>query len=364
LSAAIAPASFDLPFHPSRAAGEEWGGSDNINKAAAVKPERIVMAELPAVTNIQDKVTEYVPFGAQDKVRLTVNAIKSLVAVKTKTKQTCSDRDAIRFIAMCQARRLNPFEGDAYLIGYDTKDGAQFSLITAHQAFLKRAELHAEYDGMKSGIIIRRDGGVIELEGDFYLEGDEVLGGWATVYFKNRKQPMQKRVRLKRFFKPFGVWIDDAAGMICKCAEADALRSSFPTMLGGLYLREEISTEPGIQAVKPVFDSPSAPPQLFASPTDMGVSEAEAKPDAKQEAKPGKPSSKAGEANLGELREAMSAAGVTESDLTDYLHNLGSLGGNVTTLEELALSAGSVLAMVWEQRAQLLPQVKEWSDSL
>jgi hypothetical protein len=27
--------------------------------------------------------------------------------------------------------------------------------------------------------------------------------------------------------------------MICKCAEADALRASFLTMLGGLYLKEE-----------------------------------------------------------------------------------------------------------------------------
>jgi len=29
--------------------------------------------------------------------------------------------------------------------------------------------------------------------------------------------------------------------MICKCAEADALRSTFPTMLGGLYTREEVN---------------------------------------------------------------------------------------------------------------------------
>ena len=33
---------------------------------------------------------------------------------------------------------------------------------------------------------------------------------------------------------------DDPAGMIVKCAEADALRSAFPTMLGGCYTEEEM----------------------------------------------------------------------------------------------------------------------------
>jgi hypothetical protein len=86
---------------------------------------------------------EYVPFGASDKIKLTIAIIKNLVAVKTKSGKTCSDQDAIKFMMMCQARRLNPFEGDAFLIGYDAKDALR-SHITAHQAFLKRAEVNAE----------------------------------------------------------------------------------------------------------------------------------------------------------------------------------------------------------------------------
>ncbi len=66
---------------------------------------------------------------------------------------------------------------------------------------------------------------------------------------------MTRKVRLDRFYKPFGVWLDDAAGMICKCAEADALRSSFPTMLGGLYMREELS--PVIEIEGPKFQQPA-----------------------------------------------------------------------------------------------------------
>ena len=51
---------------------------------------------------------------------------------------------------------------------------------------------------------------------------------------------MKKRVELKKFNKGFGLWNTMPEGMIVKCAEADALRASFPTMLGGLMLREEV----------------------------------------------------------------------------------------------------------------------------
>src|SRR5256885_17207110 len=112
-----------------------------------------MQTNLPATTPKDEKFVEFIPHGSEDKVKLSIAMVKNLIAVRTKSGATCSDNDAIKFVAMCQARRLNPFEGDAFLIGFDGTDGPQFSLITAHQAFLKRAELNAEYDGMKSGII-------------------------------------------------------------------------------------------------------------------------------------------------------------------------------------------------------------------
>lgn len=205
-------------------------------------------------------MVEYIPFGGQDRVKLSVNMVKNLIAVKTATGKTCTDVDAIKFIAMCQAKRLNPFESDAFLIGYDGREGPKFTIVTAHQAFLKRAELHQEYNGMKSGLILLRNEAMIDTEGDFYLEGDEVLGAWATVFFKTRVNPMHKRIRMKTFNKGFGRWKEDPAGMIVKCAEADALRSSFPTMLGGLYMREEqaeLAVDPKI--TRPIFKKPETP---------------------------------------------------------------------------------------------------------
>ncbi len=51
---------------------------------------------------------------------------------------------------------------------------------------------------------------------------------------------MKKRLKLATFAKSTPIWQANPGGMITKCAEADALRSSFPTSLGGMYLREEM----------------------------------------------------------------------------------------------------------------------------
>lgn len=206
----------------------------------------------------EDKLMEFVPHGGKDAIKLSVAIVKKLIAVPTKQGKLCSDEDAIKFIMMCQARRLNPFEGDAFLIGYDGKDGPKFNLITAHQAFLKRTEANEEYNGMKSGIIVKRGDQVMDLEGDFHLDDDVIIGGWATVYFKTREHPMHKRLRLSRFNTGMSQWLKDPAGMICKCAEADALRSSFPTLMGGMYLKEEMD-KPETTAVVPIFKGQTEP---------------------------------------------------------------------------------------------------------
>lgn len=204
---------------------------------------------------------EYVPFGASDKIRLSCNIIRRLIAQPTASGKLPDDNQCIKFQMMCQARRLNPFEGDAFMLGYDGKHGPQFSLITAHQAFLKRAELNPEYDGMESGVIVNRGEVVVEDVGDFLMEGDQLIGGWAKVFFKNRSHPVYRRVNLKTFIKDTPVWRGNPAGMIVKCAEADALRSSFPTMLGGLYLKEELAdvVEPP-RMLAPIFGSPPPAP--------------------------------------------------------------------------------------------------------
>lgn len=189
---------------------------------------------------ILDRSVEYVPFLSEQQIKLTPRMVLRFMCKPTKSGKKATLEQALHFCMLCKARGLNPWEGDAFIVGYDTNNGPEFSLITAHQAFLKRAEVHPEYDGMQSGVIVRRGTDVVEEEGDFFLEGDVLLGGWAKILFKNRATPTYKRLKLGTFDKGFGRWNTDPAGMIVKCAEADGLRSAFPNSLGGMYLEDEM----------------------------------------------------------------------------------------------------------------------------
>lgn len=193
-------------------------------------------------------VLEYTPFNSKVKIELTVKKVQDFLCKPTKKGFLPTDQDCTKFIMLCQSRGLDPWDGDVFLVGYDSDGGAEFSIITAHQAFLKRAEVHPEYDGMQSGVIVRdAAGNLVDREGDFFLEDDTLLGGWATVFFKGRTHPMHKRLNLSRFHKGNKFWNSNPGGQICKCAEADALRSSFPNLLGGMYLRDEMNLDQQVE---------------------------------------------------------------------------------------------------------------------
>jgi len=277
---------------------------------------------------------EFIPFGASDAIKLTVGMVKTMIAVKTRSGKFPDDNDCIKFIALCQARKLNPFEGDAFLIGYDTKDGAKFNLITSIQAFLKRAEASPHYNGMKSGIIVERGDKIVELEGDFYLKGDRVLGGWATVFRKGQEHPISKRIRMERFNRSFGVWAEDAAGMICKCAEADALRTSFPTMLGGMYLPQEMPADANAKVTTPVF----SPPESKEPP---------------KEPEPQEPVP----ATKKDIVDLCKKDGINESDLIDFAQSIALCEDDCDTIEKLPDEAVQSLFAQWDEFSEKIKEV-------
>lgn len=199
-----------------------------------------------AITTKQEpKFIEYVPFGAIDKIKLNIEIVKRFICIPTKSGKVCDESQATRFMMLSQTQRLNPFAGDCFLAGYDGKNGPVFSMITAHVAFMKRAESCADYEGMESGVIlVDSEGKITEREGDFVTGEENCVGGWARVHRKGRK-PIYRRLSIAsmrpNYDTPF--WSDvKAPGQIVKCAEADALRATFPTLLGGLYNPGESSS--------------------------------------------------------------------------------------------------------------------------
>ena len=200
-----------------------------------------------AVAKKEEKAVEFVPFGAKDSIRLTASMVRQFIAVPTRSGALPSERDCIRFIMLARGKRANPFEGDCFLIGYDTQIGPAFSLVCGIELFLKRAEASTDYDGKESGAIVLRDGAAMEVPGAFILPSDKLLGGWAKVYRKGRRMPEYKTVKLDVYDTGRSRWAKDAPGMIAKVAESQALRSAYPTALGGLYTAEEMErvTETG-----------------------------------------------------------------------------------------------------------------------
>jgi phage recombination protein Bet len=211
-----------------------------------------------------DKEMTFKAFATNEQVKLTCDIVRTLIAVPSKSHQLPGDADCIKFMMLCKARRLNPFEGDAFLLGYDGQNGTQWSMITAHQALLKRAEANKQHNGMESGVIVEdADAKMIERQGDFVSANEKLLGGWSKIYRKDIQIPVYKRVKLSTFSTGRSRWEKDAAGMIVKCAEADGLRTAYPTTIGGMYLEQEMGRVE--DSVGPLLSATAAGvPQLTA----------------------------------------------------------------------------------------------------
>lgn len=207
--------------------------------------EQTAVAEKPAPKSERELV--YVPMGEQKEVRLTINQVRKFLTTPTKAGVVPTDEQVVQFMMLCEARQLNPWVGDAYLVGFDGRDGAQFSLITAVQALLKRAESHPAYDGMEHGVVVREESGAVSFrDGSFVLPEEILLGGWATVYRKDRSRPERAIVNIETYHTHRSRWEADPAGMIEKVAIAASLRRMFPTQTGGLYLHEEFQENGGV----------------------------------------------------------------------------------------------------------------------
>ena len=263
---------------------------------------------------------EYVPFGGADKIKLSIGIIQTTVCIPTKTGKVCTPRDALRFMMLCQAQRLNPFAGDCFLAGYDGKNGPVFSMITAHQSFCKRAETCADYEGMESGIILVDENNVVnEREGDFKLKSEICVGGWARVYRKGRK-PTYRRLSIAAMKPPYETpfWNEEKApGQIVKCAEADALRATFPTLLGGLYSGEELNMSATVSSVATI---------------DLPAIAASSMPEASQQITDSDaPVERAKQSPQAELEALVIGAGFTFDDMKEF----GEKSGNIANADSL-----------------------------
>lgn len=163
-----------------------------------------------------------------------------------------TEKEVGLFLQLCQTQRLNPFVKDAYLVKYG---GAPASMITNYQVFNRRACKDANYDGIKSGVVVLSNGALERRRGSAVYKqlGDELLGGWAEVHFKDNREPAYAELALTDYSTGKSNWAKMPGVMIEKCAKAAAWRLAFPDTFQGMYTAEEMDqAEPQAEAPRPV----------------------------------------------------------------------------------------------------------------
>lgn len=186
-------------------------------------------------TELPDKATVYEVDG--EEVKLSPNIIRNYLV---RGNGTVNDQEIVMFLNLCRYQKLNPFLNEAYLV----KFGGDAQIIVSKEAFMKRAEGHPQYSGLQAGIIVERDGELVEIEGAVKLKADALIGGWAKIYREDRKQPTTVKIDVGEFGKSQATWKSMPQNMIRKSAIVNAMREAFPERLGAMYSEEEVETAP------------------------------------------------------------------------------------------------------------------------
>ena len=134
---------------------------------------------------------------------------------------------------------------------------------------MKRASGSAEYDGMTSGIVVLNNetGEMIYRKGTITIEGEQIIGGWAEVFRKDRTHITRIEVSFNEYAgrKKDGSlnnqWATKPATMIRKVAQVQALREAFPESLSNLYTSEEQGID------EPTGSVIEQPAEVTAEPT-------------------------------------------------------------------------------------------------
>lgn len=179
------------------------------------------------------------------QVTLTPQIVRDYLVSGDKERVTI--QEVTMFINLCRFSKLNPWLKEAYCIKYGNEPA---TLVVGKSAFEKRAEDHPAYDGQEAGIILCSEKGeVIYRRGTLKLPGEELVGGYAEVWRKDRQHSSRIEVSFDEYVgrKKDGElnsqWKKKPATMIRKVALVQALREAFPKSLGELYTVEEQETE-------------------------------------------------------------------------------------------------------------------------
>ena len=229
----------------------------------------------------QEQVVVYEVNGME--VKLTPNTVRNYLVSGNKENVTL--QEVAMFINLCKFSKLNPWVKEAYLIKYGNEPA---TMVVGKEAFQKRAEANPNYDGCEAGIIVlKEDTDVVTYrKGTMKLPGEEIIGGYAEVWRKDRTHSTRIEVSFDEYAgrKKDGSlnrqWSEKPATMIRKVALVQALRETFPSSFGGMYTAEEQGTVEPEYLGGSVIDLEPTEAGTYEAPTEEPTQE----PDASQDA--------------------------------------------------------------------------------
>lgn len=163
--------------------------------------------------------------------------------------------EAYVFNAWCAHNGLDPWKREAYLVKYGNSPA---QMLTAKDAFTKRAESNPRYQGQRAGVVVINLNGELENRlGELVLDGEKLVGGWADVFVKDYVHPVSAVISFNercqtKDGKPQAKWATSPGLMIRKCALVAALREAFPSDVGGMYVPDEMGYEEDDSSKPPI----------------------------------------------------------------------------------------------------------------
>lgn len=228
---------------------------------ATVSPERIAQLKQMGYSGELHE-TRYKSSSSGKEVVLTLDSMLRMVKYKSFLP---SEDDIVNAINWCKTLQLDPFVNECYFLKGDGDNGRQpMARVISKDYYFKKADAQPDYDGIDAGIIIKgKDGSVKEIPGTFKLDDDLLLGGWATVYRRDRQHPSVAKVSLTEYAANTPKWKAQPATMIAKIAKVAALREAFPGVFSSMYIEEELEDDEkklaGRRFTPPLAPSPERP---------------------------------------------------------------------------------------------------------
>lgn len=174
-----------------------------------------------------------------EEIKLTPKIVKEYIVGNKDANITMQEFKM--FTSLCKSRKLNPFLKEVYCIKYGNSPA---TIVVGKDAILKRATLHPQFDGYKSGVIVRTaEGEILNRKGCFKLDTDELVGSWCEVFRKDWKNSIYASCSFSEINQPKNTsWQKQPCVMSEKTALVRALRSAFVEELSGMYDSAEMDT--------------------------------------------------------------------------------------------------------------------------